>query len=82
MKKVKYIVDNYKEEQTEGGYRIIRDEELEQEGVDGVIISTYVYREQVLQSLSKKNSQTLQTRPCLKKINHLMKKTEKTLKLF
>lgn len=55
MKKVKYIVDNYKEEQTEGGYRIIKDEELEQEGVDGVIISTYVYREQVLQSLSKKH---------------------------
>lgn len=55
MKKVKYIVDNYREEQTEDGYRMIKDEKLEEEGIDGVIISTYVYREEVLQSLCRKH---------------------------
>lgn len=56
LKKVKYIVDNYSEIQNDGGFYIIRDEELEEKAIDGVIISTYIHRNKILQSLAERHS--------------------------
>lgn len=55
LRNVKYIVDNYSKEQAAKGFHIIRDEELEQYGIDGVIISSFKFREDIVKSLQEKH---------------------------
>ena len=51
LRDVKIIIDNYYDRSQETGYKIIRENELNQEAVDGVIISVYLEREKVLESM-------------------------------
>ena len=44
LKKVRYIVDNYAKPEADSGFILIRDEEIETEGIDAVILSSYKFR--------------------------------------
>ncbi len=51
LKKVKYIVDNYAASEEDTGFLLIRDQELEQKGIDAVVLSTFKFREEVKKRL-------------------------------
>lgn len=53
LKSVKYIVDNYANKTDENGFKLIRDEELEDAGIDAVIISSYKFKDNIVESLKK-----------------------------
>ena len=44
LKKVKYIVDNYAETGEDNGFALIKDEEMEGQGIDCIILSSYKFR--------------------------------------
>lgn len=52
LKNVRYIVDNYASEEKDGGFSVIRDEDLEEKKIDAVILSTFKFRQDVKQSLA------------------------------
>ncbi|MDO4188990.1 MAG: hypothetical protein Q4D29_08350 [Lachnospiraceae bacterium] len=53
LKKVRYIVDNYSNtESREGsGFRVIKDEEIEKNEIDAILISSFKFRSQIKQRL-------------------------------
>lgn len=53
LKGVNYIVDNYADMSDQSGFSFIKDEEMEQNEIDGVIISSYKFRDSIVKSLSK-----------------------------
>jgi len=53
LKNVKFIVDNYTSQGEDGGFSIIRDEELEERKIDAVILSTFKFRSQIKRSLKE-----------------------------
>jgi len=58
LKEVRYIVDNYADISDRGGFHLIRDEEMEEVGIDGVIISSFKYKDSIAEWL-KKNHPTI-----------------------
>lgn len=56
LKNVKYIVDNYSGQSVQGGFHLIKDEDLEEEGIDAVIISSYKFKDEIAKSLKKRHS--------------------------
>lgn len=55
LKGVNCIVDNYTDEAVESGFLLLKDEEMEQHGIDGVIISSYKYKDNIVINLKKKH---------------------------
>lgn len=51
LRDVKIIIDNYFDRGNTTGYRIVREEEIAYENIDGIIMSIYADREQILGSL-------------------------------
>ncbi len=51
LKKVRYIVDNYAKPEADSGFILIRDEEIETEGIDAVILSSYKFRRDLKEKL-------------------------------
>ena len=56
LKNIKYIVDNYTGQTIKGGFHLIKDEEIEEEGIDAVIISSYKFKDGIADNLKKKHS--------------------------
>lgn len=52
LKGVKYIVDNYMSPEAEKGFCLIRDQEMEQLGIDAIVLSSYKFRQELKQRLS------------------------------
>lgn len=57
LKSVKYIVDNYTNSSNDGGFILIKDEELESNEIDAVIISSYKFKDDIVNGLKKKHPQ-------------------------
>lgn len=55
LKKVKYIVDNYAETGEDNGFALIKDEEMEGQGIDCIILSSYKFRRELKRSLKEKH---------------------------
>lgn len=55
LKKVKYIVDNYASSGEDTGFSVIGDRELEERGIDAVVLSTFKFREEVKERLRKEH---------------------------
>lgn len=55
LKKVKHIVDNYASSGEDGGFSLIRDEELAEKGIDAVVLSTFKFREEVKRNLRERH---------------------------
>lgn len=53
LKNVKYIVDNYMKEHDNCGFRLITDEELEENEIDAVIISSFKFKDDIVERLTK-----------------------------
>lgn len=51
LKSVHYIIDNYCSTQPEGGFEVIPERELSENGIDGVIVSSYKFKEPIKASL-------------------------------
>ncbi len=56
LKSVVAIIDNYKNESEENGFRIIKDKDIEREKIDGIIISSFVHRQAIKESLKTNHS--------------------------
>lgn len=52
LKGVKYIVDNYMPPEEEKGFCLIQDQEIEQLGIDAIVLSSYKFRQELKQRLS------------------------------
>lgn len=55
LKKVKYIVDNYAQSDEDNGFTLIKDEDIEKQGIDAIVLSSYKFRKELKQSLSEKH---------------------------
>lgn len=55
LKGVNCVIDNYVNVSEESGFLVIKDEEMEQYGIDGVIISSYKFRNSIIESLKEKH---------------------------
>ncbi|MCM1121518.1 MAG: hypothetical protein NC416_02935 [Eubacterium sp.] len=53
LKNVKYIVDNYADKTVDNGFKLIRDGELENLGIDAVIISSFKFKDDIAENLKK-----------------------------
>lgn len=53
LKGVKYIIDNYSNSPNETGFCLIKDEDIEELGIDAVIISTYKHKDKIIEGLKK-----------------------------
>lgn len=51
MRKVRYIIDANFAGETESGFEVIRKEKIEQCHIDGVIISSFVYKDEIKQEI-------------------------------
>lgn len=51
LKGIVAIIDNFINVDTSSGYMIIRDKDIEREGIDGIIISSYDYRKDIKERL-------------------------------
>lgn len=51
MKNVKIIIDTVKKESENSGFQIITPDQIEAYGIDGIIISTYVYKEEIKEKI-------------------------------
>lgn len=58
LKNVKYIIDNYADSSDNSGFHYIKDEEIEQNEIDGVIISSYKFKDSIIEGM-KKNHPTI-----------------------
>lgn len=56
LRNIKIIIDNNPSKKTDKGYKIISDDEIENNEIDGIIISTFRYRNEIIQLLEKKHS--------------------------
>ena len=57
LKNVKYIVDNYSGGQNRGGFVLIRDEDLEKEHIDAVIISSFKHKDKIIEEMNDRHPQ-------------------------
>lgn len=57
LKNVKVIVDNFSNEANNSGFMNIRDEEMEQNDIDAVIISSFKFRKDIRERLKKEHPQ-------------------------
>ena len=55
LKEVKYIVDNYNDSSDKSGFNLIKDAEIEANGIDGVIISSFKFKDSIVESLKIKH---------------------------
>ncbi len=55
LRNVKHIVDNYAPCAQEGGFALIRDDEIEAQGIDAIVLSSYKFRNDLKESLKKKH---------------------------
>lgn len=55
LKSVRYIIDNYSENLGKSGFKYIKDEEIETEKIDSVIISSFKFRKEIKESLREKH---------------------------
>lgn len=53
LRNVKHIVDNYAPCEQEGGFALIRDDEIEERGIDAIVLSSYKFRQDIKESLEK-----------------------------
>lgn len=53
LKKVKYIIDNNVKHQIKSGFEIIQENQIQEKQIDGIIISTWIYREEIKKCLKK-----------------------------
>lgn len=53
LRNIKIIIDNNPSKKTDKGYKIISDDEIENNEIDGIIISTFRYRNEIIQLLEK-----------------------------
>lgn len=53
LKDIKYIIDNNKKQEEQGGYNIINEKDLESYGINGVIISSTKYRKEMVESIKR-----------------------------
>lgn len=56
LKKVKFIVDNYTEKTDDSGFKLIKDDEIEENDIDAIIISSFKFRNQIIDGLRKNHS--------------------------
>lgn len=54
LKKVGYIIDNKIENMEDSGFEIIHEERIHEKKIDGVIISSYVYRDEIITRMKAK----------------------------
>lgn len=54
LKHVKHIIDNYAKAD-DGGFQYLKNGDIEAEGIDAVVISTYKFRKDVLQNLKEQH---------------------------
>lgn len=54
LKDVQFIIDNSKNQETSGGYKIISEKELDSYGINGVIISSTKYRKEMVENMQRK----------------------------
>lgn len=47
LKGIVAIIDNYQDEDQSNGFKIISDKEIDKENIDGIIISSFVYRNEI-----------------------------------
>ena len=57
LKPVKYIIDNYAKTSAMGGFQLITDEEMESNGIDAVIISSFKFKDNIVAGLREKHPQ-------------------------
>ena len=55
LKKVKYIVDNYAEAGEDNGFVLIKDEDMEGQGIDCIILSSYKFRRELKKRLKEEH---------------------------
>lgn len=53
LKKVRHIVDNYAVSEEGNGFILIKDDEMEEQGIDAVILSSYKFRKELKKSLEE-----------------------------
>lgn len=53
MKKVHYIIDANYADQVESGFEIIQKEQIEKYHIDGVIVSSYIYKDEIIQEIQR-----------------------------
>lgn len=75
LKNVKYIVDNNSNVSDSTGFSLIHDEELEKEEIDAVIISSFKYKDEIMEGLRKNH-------PTIKILNFYDKLAENGIKLL
>lgn len=56
LKKIKVIIDNYTERSDDSGFKLIRDDEIEKNGIDAIIISSFKFKNQIVDRLKKHHS--------------------------
>lgn len=54
LRDVKIVVDNYFDRSNQTGYKIIREREIGDESIDGIIISVFIDREKISEGLNQK----------------------------
>lgn len=57
LKKVHYIVDNALAGNTDGGFEIISKDQIAEKGIDGIIISSWRYKDEIVKELKNNYSQ-------------------------
>lgn len=55
LKEVKYIIDKNASKYTDAGFRFITEDQIENQNIDGVIISTYEFRDNVRREIEAKH---------------------------
>lgn len=57
LRNVKHIVDNYAPCEEEGGFALIRDDAIEEQGIDAIVLSSYKFRKDLKERLEKNHPQ-------------------------
>lgn len=56
LKDIKYIIDKTHANSAESGFKIILEEQISKEKIDGIIISTYKYKDEIIEILNNEYS--------------------------
>jgi len=54
LKKVRYIIDNKAENMEGSGFEIINEDGIRDKGIDGIIVSSYVYKDEIIARMKEK----------------------------
>lgn len=52
LKKVRYIIDNGMENSVDGGFEIINESKITEKNIDGIIISSKIYKDEIIANLN------------------------------